>query len=311
LAERLRLIAGARWFNNKVTFNGAQDGALVSPDTFAGAQEETGINPKVSIEYQATKDARLYATASKGFRIGGVNSFSNLLCAGDLAALGLTSAQVLTFDSDSLWNYEIGAKTSWLNRKVIANGALFDIEWSDVQQNVALPTCGFFLTMNAGKARSRGFELELSVAPADGLLLSFGTGYTDAVITNGGILATIAPGTRVQQIPRWTVSASADYDVHLSGLPMVLHMDYANVGESYSANNDPVNQRLRPAYSLVNARVGMNFQHWEVALFADNVFDKAANLSDIPPLAIEYPGRPRIVTNRPRTLGIEGRYRFR
>lgn len=311
IAERYHLIAGARRFTNEVTFTGAQDGALVFPDTFAGVQRETGTNPKLSIEFQATSEANVYATASKGFRIGGVNSLSNRLCAADLAALGLTSAQVQTYNSDSLWNYEIGAKTSWLNHRVVANGAVFDIDWSNVQQNVALPTCGFFLTMNAGKARSRGFELELSAAVAEGLVLSLGTGYTDAVITNGGSLTTIVPGTPVQQVPRWTVSASADYDVSVARLPVFLHMDYADVGSSHSANNDPINQRLRPAYSLVNLRAGVNFTHWNFALFADNVFDKAANLSDIPPLAIEYPGRPRIVTNRPRTLGVETRYTFR
>lgn len=310
LTDKIHLIAGARWFANKVSFTGAQDGALVFPDTFSGAQKESGITPKFSAEYQVTESAKFYATAAKGFRIGGVNSFSNRLCASDLAGLGLTADQAQTFKSDSLWSYEIGAKTSWFNNRLIANGAVFDIEWSDVQQNVALPTCGFFLTMNAGKARSRGFEIELTGEPADGLLLNFSTGYTDAVILSGGSLGLIVPGTPVQQVPRWTVSVSSDYDFWVASLPAFLHLDYAYVGKSYSANNDAAHQRLRPAYGLVNGRVGVNYNDWEIALFVDNVLDEAANLSDIPPLALEYPGRPRIVTNRPRTVGLEGRFKF-
>ena len=310
VTDKLRLTAGARWFDNKVKFVGSQDGALVFPQTFAGTQKENGINPKFAVEYKVTDDAKVYATAAKGFRIGGVNSYSSLLCAGDLAALGLTPAQVQSYNSDRLWEYEAGAKTSWFNHRLIANAAVFDIEWSGVQQNVALPTCGFALTLNAGKARSRGFELETTAALTDSLTVNLGTGYTDAVITNGGIVTSIAPGTRVQQVPLWTATAGADYDFDIASLPSYLHLDYAFVGKSYSANNSTATPRLRPAYGLTNMRVGSHIGNWEVDLFADNVFDVAANLADIPPLAIEYPGRPRIVTNRPRTVGIQGRLKF-
>ena len=47
-----------------------------------------------------------------------------------------------------------------------------------------------------------------------------------------------------------------------------------------------------------------------MTLFADNVTDERANLADNRSIAAEMPGRPRIVTNRPRTMGLEARYRF-
>jgi hypothetical protein len=60
----------------------------------------------------------------------------------------------------------------------------------------------------------------------------------------------------------------------------------------------------------VNLRSGMTFGSTEVGVFVSNLFDKHANFSDTPPLAVELPDRPRILTNRPRTLGLEARVLF-
>lgn len=310
LTDKLTLIAGARWFDNEVDFVGSQDGALVAPDTFSGSQDQSGTNPKFGLEYQATDDAKVYVTAAKGFRIGGVNSFSNLLCEQDLANLGLTAESAQTFESDSLWSYELGAKTTWFNRRATFNAAAFYIDWSDVQQLAALPSCGFFLTVNAGEARSRGLEFELSAAPTDSTSLTLAVGYTDAEIVDGGGLPTLEEGDPIQHVPEWTASVSIDQDFQLASLPMFAHFDFSYVDESYSANNDAVNPRLRPSYEIANLRVGMYLDRWELTLSVDNMFDEAANLSDNPPLAIEYPGRPRIVMNQPRTIGLEALVRF-
>jgi len=275
ITDRLRITIGARWFDNQVDFVGEQDGIAVSPDSFAGVQTETGVNPKYQIEYDATDDFLIYAAASEGFRIGGVNSFSNLLCGPDLATLGLNAADVLTFDSDSLWSYEAGAKTTWLDRRLTANVAAYNVEWEGLQQLVPLPTCGFNLQLNAGTAQIRGFEMEFILRATDDLALNFGVGYADSEITGAGAFgASIPVGVPVQQVPLWTFNAGLDYDFEIAAQPAFLHLDYAFVDESFSANND------------------------------------AANLSDVPPLAIELPGRPRIATNRPRTIGVEARLAF-
>jgi iron complex outermembrane receptor protein len=310
LTSRLRLIAGARWFDNQVTFNGAQAGIAVTPGVFVGQQRQTGVNPKYGLQYQVSADAMVYATAAKGFRIGGVNSFSDSLCAGDLSALGLTAAQVKTFASDSLWSYEVGAKTSWLDHRLTVDGAVFLIDWANVQQVVSLPQCGFGVSVNSGAARSQGAELDVQFALTHALKLSLGGGYDDAHTTDGGQFHVIAAGTPIQQVPRWTATAALDYSYELGGLPAFAHADYAYVGDSESTINDPVTPRLRPAYTLVNFRLGLDLRQVELALFVDNAFDEHANLSDVPAEAIELPGRPRIATNRPRTVGVDARLKF-
>jgi len=310
LTERLAFIAGARAFDNQVKFDGVQDGAAVSPESFSGVQKERGVNPKFGAEFQATDDALLYVTAAKGFRIGGVNSFSSQFCAADLARLGLTADSAKSYDSDSLWNYEGGAKTSWFGRRLTVNGALYRIEWSGIQQVAALTSCGFFATVNAGRARSEGGELEIQAAPAPGLRVALGGGYANSRILETGGLGGFQPGQRVQQVPQWTLNAALDYDFEAASVPLSAHVDYAYVGGSFSTNNDSVSPRRRAPYALVNARLSAVLRNVRTTLFVENVFDISANLSDIPPLAIEYPGRPRVVTNRPRTIGVEARVDF-
>jgi iron complex outermembrane recepter protein len=310
LTSKLRLIAGARWFDNKVSFDGEEGGVAVTPGVFVGTQRQSGINPKFGLEYKVSSEDMLYATAAKGFRIGGVNSFSDTLCKADLQSLGLTAAEAKTYASDSLWNYEIGAKTRWLDRRLTVNASLFDIEWSNVQQFVALPTCGFGVSLNSGAARSRGGEVEVQAAVTSALKLSLGAGYTDAQITDPGRNTFVAAGSPVQQVPKWTFNAGLDYRFDVAALPAFVHTDYAYVGSSLSANNDAVNPRRRPAYSLVNLRVGVDVRRVELAVFAENLFDEHANFADVPPQGIELPGRPRIATNRPRTVGVDARVKF-
>ena len=223
----------------------------------------------------------------------------------------MSAEQVQTFDSDSLWSYEVGAKTSWLQRRLTVNGAAYRIDWDDLQQLVALPMCGFNLTLNAGSAQIRGFEMELNYRATDDLTVTAGIGQADSEITSsGGLTGSVQVGSPVQQVPEWTYSAGFDYDFDLGPRSAFLHADYSYADDSLSANNDSVNRRLRPAYDITNVRAGMWFEDWQVVLFVQNVFNEDANLSDVPPLAIEMPGRPRIAVNRPRTLGVEVRVTF-
>ncbi|MBO9499578.1 MAG: TonB-dependent receptor [Novosphingobium sp.] len=306
--EHLRLIAGARAFDSKVRFAGSQGGAAVVPGTFAGTQKQSGINPHFAAQFDAGRDAMLYISAAKGFRVGGVNAFPASRCAAALAALHIDPADAQSYDSDSLWSYEVGAKTRWLDRKLTVNAAAFRIDWSNIQQGLSL-SCGFGIQVNAGKARSQGGELELQAAPTDWLHLNFGAGYTDATITDGGGNPAFPNGARIQQVPHWTVNGGADLDVN-PGFPLTIHADYSYVGQSYSRSNSPLTRRNRPAYELVNLRATAHLKGLDIGLFAENLFDEAANLSDLPSLAEELPGRPRIMASRPRTIGVEGRIRF-
>ena len=314
LTGNIRATVGGRLSRSQTDYFVTADGlANGGPSEIAGKQSETSFNPKFLLEADLSEDVMLYATAAKGFRIGGVNgNVPPTLCADDLMRLGNPDPDSLrTYDSDSLWNYEIGVKSSFADRRVTLNGALFYIDWDDVIQSVRL-SCGFQYFANAGHAVNKGFELEMMAYPTDALMLSFGAGFTDATfkdVTNPS--AAIEEGDRVQQIPRWTLTAASEYSFPIwASNEAFVRGDISYQSDSLSANNDPVNPRIRPAWTLINARAGIDFDSWEIAAFVDNVTNELINLADNKSLAAEHPDRPRIVTNRPRTIGVEARIRF-
>jgi hypothetical protein len=68
--------------------------------------------------------------------------------------------------------------------------------------------------------------------------------------------------------------------------------------------------RVLPAYSILNARIGVNYKKYDIALFANNLTNEAANFGDVNALSAELAGRPRYMRNRPVTVGISARAFF-
>ncbi len=71
-----------------------------------------------------------------------------------------------SYQSDSLWNYELGTKTAWLDHRLTVDAAGFYIRWKDIQQEILL-SCGFQFVANSGAAVSKGGELEMRARPTD------------------------------------------------------------------------------------------------------------------------------------------------
>ncbi len=310
----LSLTAGGRWYDTDVDFSADSDGfANGGPSSFSGSQSESGFNPKFMASADVNEDVNVYASAAKGFRIGGVNgNISETLCGPDgsneIEELALDPESVRTYDSDELWSYEIGIKSTLADNRVSINAAAFYIDWSDTLQNIRL-ACGFQFSTNVGDAESVGGEVEIAAAPIDGLTMSLGVGYTDTEIDNAVGFPGYEDGDEISGVPDWTATASIEYVFPLfadwSGR---VRADGNYYGESTSQNNNEV--RERDSWEAVNLRAGMMNENWDITLFADNVSDERANLADNRSIAAETPGRPRIVTNRPRTIGLEARYHF-
>jgi iron complex outermembrane recepter protein len=159
------------------------------------------------------------------------------------------------------------------------------------------------------------WTLELHARPLHGLDISSGVGYQHAVITKagaGGAASPLQPGDRVYQMPDWTANTAVTYTTALSSrFNLINNLSYSYVGNSKSANNDPFVPRTRAHYALLDARFALAFARYEVALVGKNLTNEDANLADNRSIAVELPGRPRIVTNQPITFGIEFRSTFK
>jgi outer membrane receptor protein involved in Fe transport len=319
ILPNLKATAGVRWYRDIATFHQFTNGAFYgfTPSTYlAPSTTESGVTPRYLLEYKVTPDLLVYASGAKGFREGGNNIAlpsgpPPIGCDKDLANAGLTASQAATFKSDDLWSYELGFKSSFAERRFTLNGAGFLIDWSNIQQQISLPLCGYGITGNSGAARSTGFELELSGRPVPELTLGLGVGYTDARVTQQGAGSPQTVGSPVYNVPELTVASNVEYERHLTGSwTGFTRLDYSHVSGSYSVNTQ-VTPLYRPSYNIGDLRLGGRNDSYEAALFVKNLTNEHANMADAVMIGAEIPGQPHFVVNRPLTVGVEARVRFK
>ena len=321
--DRLSATAGIRYFDTNQRFATRASGRLNGGVTVPPVREpsEDGVNPKFILSYKANDDILLSLQASRGFRLGGGQSNVPLMtsgpdndCPGDLARLGVPFNPE-GFTSESLWNYELGLKSSWSENRVVFNASLFFIDYEDLQITTRLG-CGSSFTTNAGGAMSRGFEFEFRALATNNLQVSFSGSYTDAEFTEDLPSLEAVDGDPLIFVPDWKLNAALDYNRPLSGemnLYGNLGVQYTGEVESYLDGNQNKPARvdsLLDSYSTTNLRVGVQTGKWDVALFATNLFDKFAlvRLDSINP---NGPGGwVTGATIRPRTIGLNASYRF-
>jgi len=282
-APQWTLTLGGRQYWLDQTTDYTADGFLNGGPTPSSPQtnSQSGFNPKVALSWQATEATMAYASASKGFRAGGAQAnFPGC----QLPSLSIDA--ITHIRSDTLWTYEIGAKTQL--PAVLISAAAYDIEWQDVQQQVAL-SCGFYAQVNGNKARVRGAELEASgrLGPP-GLQFRFGLGYEDTDMTDPGNLALfgVNPGSRVAGVPAFNGSVGLVYSHSLgSDSQGFASADYSYQGNSTSVlvggSGTATPVATRAGFGLVNLRFGLDQGDMEYSLNVRNLFSARPNLGDI------------------------------
>ena len=319
--DGLTLTAGARVSRTTFAFDTYQAGPGAGTISLrsSGSQKQTPVTPKFGVSYQATPDMLVYASAAKGFRIGGVNSPVNpTQCGPNLQALGLAAAPE-SYQSDSVWSYEGGAKGALFERKLRFEASGYYIKWHNIQQSVYLPLCGALFTNNSGSASSRGFDLSLQASIAPRWTLGLTAGYVDArydTTFSAGLGSNyVTKGDRLPGSP-WTVDVAlrgefglfsrrlylrADYDHQSAYSRHVVSQDAAN--GSYDPGATPADQT-----SEFSARLGTRLGGLDLSVFVNNILDEKPDLSKA-----HYSTFDPIyttITLRPRTAGLTGIYRF-
>jgi iron complex outermembrane receptor protein len=340
ITERLTATLGARYYDydedRVLYFGGAFADSDGGPDELTngpGSTTDDGVLPRVLFAYNVSDNVQLNAQASEGFRLGGINDPLNVpLCsAEDLETFGGRP----DFDSETLWNYELGTKVGFAGGRGQFNLALFHAEIEDLQVPALAGTCSSRIAINVPKAHSSGVELELTAAPSDRFDFGISATYTEAEIDStvtavtGAILAGIEEGNRLPSVPEFQLSANATYN-----WPMGERVDgfitgvYQHVGSRYTQMADQVDgfdtftvrtfgdptittftfDPLLPAYDIGNIRLGVRGDEWEAALFVNNVSDENARLA----LDQERGRVARVgyLVNQPRTYGISFRKEF-
>jgi iron complex outermembrane receptor protein len=283
------------------------------PAAYSVNEKFSATTPKFSLEYALNDSSNLYATIAKGFRLGGPTgpvpafqpngpSGTPGTCDADYLTFGLTGAPN-QYQSDSLWSYELGSKGRYFNNRLSVNAAVYAINWTNIQQTINLPTCGFYFTTNVGDAKVYGSEFELRALVTSNLTLSLNAGTTHAYITSvsaegAGI---VSPGEWILNVPLYTVTPSVNYDARINDrTALFARADFPYTGRSRGYfDSSGLPHVFQPGYGIVNLNVGFTCDKLSVGLYVKNLL----NWKNV----IQYPSVNSVqqgYTVRPATFGI-------
>ena len=314
--DALTLTAGFRYFradirdvvtNLQTVFPDFVFGQVTVPSVTgdnSGRNEEPSYN--FAALWKVTEDVSLYARAASGFRIGGVNTATSLAQQAGVTFPG-------TYDPDSLWSYEAGVKGYLVDQAIFFDVSAYRIDWTD-QQLLAEAAGAFAYTINAGKTVAQGIEFNTTLRPVYGLSVSGSVNYVDskldkdlpADVVNAGTVG--FKGDRVPLSPRWSGSATIDYEVAAGDTRTAFVQGAVTYrGASYTTFNraNAFDSRL-PDYTLFSAQLGVRTEDgFEASLFGENLSNAVPTLG----LVTSLDG-VRVFTTRPRTIGLRLRKRF-
>ena len=272
---------------------GSGSDAFLSPPQATSSQgvQTYLINPK----YRITDDVMVYARAASGFRPGGPNF---------VLEPGLGNP---TFAPDSLWDYEIGEKSTFLDKRATFDFDVYDILWKNIQ--VTVNNGGVNQLENAGTARVTGAEMAFSYRVIPAITVGGTAALTDARLTSSApVLGIDFTGVRLPVSPRFNFSLMSSYNFDItSGYAGRLTVSDQYVGSRNAAFGTPVSPQYRlSSYSTANLNLALFMPHnLEVGLFVKNVLDKVGEVTaDV--AANEYdPAAPvPVFLSQPRTVGL-------
>lgn len=174
---------------------------------FSDSESWSDWTPTFTLDYSVSEDVRLYGRLAKGFKSGGFNGRANSV------------ADVSTFDPETVWTGEIGAKTVVADGRLMANYALFMSKYDDFQARVSeAEGIDFrFPVLNAAELDIKGAEVELAWFPIDALQLSSQIGYLDSEYGKGGFTGADGVADEPAFSPDWTARFAGIYSIDLSG----------------------------------------------------------------------------------------------
>ena len=257
------------------------------------------FTPNASARYRFSPDLMAYATISQGFKSGGFND-----------ALG--DANGIGYDPETVWNYEIGLKSEFMDRRVLTNVALYYMDWSDIQLTNDNPATPIFdpIILNAGKAHSTGIELEIQAAATERLTLGATLSVQEAEYDEGA-LPNGQPLRRIPFAPRYTSDLNVEYRIPIGSGELSLLGEVVLRGNSYLTQDNQADGRVDD-YAFYNARLNYSSGsgRWNVTLWGKNLSDEDVKQRLFDLASQELVGQKFIALADPRTYGVTLRMSF-
>jgi len=219
---------------------------------------------KANLSWQINDDAMVYVTYSEGFRGGGFNRAAGV---GGIPA---------SFDTDDAENVEFGWKTIWLDNTLRFNGALYSVDFSDLQQGVldfTIANTTFFT--NVGTAEIKGAEFEIEWQASDNLNLFGSFTYIDSELTEIPVtLVNIAPiGSTLPFAPETEGVFGARFDKDAGDYTWFAQGIFKWVDSRFNSLIAAARVEL-PSYTQLNLSGGIGTDQWQATVFIDNATDQ-------------------------------------
>ena len=282
--------------NKKAALDTFFSPAIAPPSIVNASAGFSDVSPQFTAAYHITPAKRtLYVTAARGFKAGGFN-----------AASPLGSEP---YAEEHSWNYEAGVKTLWLADRLSVNGAVFHVNWQDLQVNEPNPAVpGQFFIANAARATSSGVEFELSARLFQGCDFFGAFGYTNARFSGSSVSEGLpVGGNRLPNTPNYTGDLGGQYSVSLRSRTTLYGR--ADVVFRGAYRYDDANTAGQEAFSVTNFRAGVREHRVFVEAWVRNAFD-----TRYIPVAFAYPGLAPSgflgENGAPRTYGVRAGVTF-
>lgn len=286
------------------TYPGGPVGAAACPflgpvaPPYNDSRTDRDFSWRVGVEWNAMDDLLVYSNLTTGYRSGGYS----------LPFAGAAT----TFDPEELLTLELGFKYQLLNDTLRINASAFRYVYDDVQVNVDDPVSPLVpITRNIGEQLNTGFEGELTWQPIPALYLRQSVGYLDAEFNDTDrtvstyVGAIPLEGKRPVNSPEWTYNGAVRWQQPVAdGMDLILGMDYRWIDERYLEATNQVFDKVDD-YWVVNLRMALATEQWEVAVYGANLFDEdyVTYINNISFARIDVYGEPQ-------TFGASVRYRF-
>lgn len=278
LWDRVTVGAGARYFIER------QD--LFD---FIGMTQQAGrfhsADPRFYAQWKVTADLNVYTSAAKGFRSGGFNLPGQP-----------------TFGPEHVWTYELGTKLALLEGRVGFDTAVFWSDYADFSTFGNLPGSPSFITSNAGKARIKGIEADLSWRPFDQWHLDLRGDYLSDKFTEIDATSTaFVAGDSLDFVPRYQFTLSGQRDFLWHGRQGFMRLDYSQQGPEEFRNRSigPWFYAESDVIRLLNFHANLRLNdNLSLGIFSQNLLNDTGFVS---PTYIDGDG----TRSRPRTFGVD------
>ena len=268
---------------------------------------------KLNTAYEVLDDVLIYATASQGFRRGGVNGFKN-------QGQQVVSVDTQSYEPDSVDNLELGLKGSFFDDVLYIETNIYQIAWENTQTYYSQSINNFPLngTTNGPDAESRGWEFSSRLRLNDSVSLTYSTATTEAkwaeteevcLYADSTECRTWSEGGLLGGAPEWRHNLGANLYHDLSnGLTLSASIRGSYTSEVQSDRSDSPDEDVYQydSYTLFSANVGLSSDQWRAGLWARNLTNERAEVSY---QNENYVGN-RLIQTMPRTLGLNVSYDF-